>query len=403
MPSNITRREGIQLHKTRLKIGILTYHRSPNFGSAMQAYCMHNILARKLPEATVELIDLRASTREQIQWRGYIKRVARRPWRLFSDYLPICRNVVSRSVSLSSPVYERTSCDSIPFIQAMGYDAVVVGSDTVWEINERPGKLRAPNPFFLPGLTGIKKLAVAVSADQSQGVAIEEHPRRAEICRAVDEFDMVAVRDQFTREFLNRLGSRASSEGNVRECVDPTLLADWTGERSRSPLDSSYLGHAVLDKGVRKRVEVIAKNLGWRSLSLYDQVQRDWLSIRKRPESSVPGFLGSFRYAKMVISDRFHGSIFGLLLRDGPVIFIERSNRYGRELSKGRDLFRKLGIERFVLRDDHQGDWEDFFRQSYVEWFRSDADALVAARLVQLRAEGEAFLHELRSCVLSGR
>lgn len=40
-----------------MKIGIPTYHRVINHGSAVQAYCLVSLLAERLPEVRIELID----------------------------------------------------------------------------------------------------------------------------------------------------------------------------------------------------------------------------------------------------------------------------------------------------------------------------------------------------------
>ena len=44
------------------RIGLLTYHRSVNDGSIMQAWCLYQLLQRELPGARVEIVDYMPSS-----------------------------------------------------------------------------------------------------------------------------------------------------------------------------------------------------------------------------------------------------------------------------------------------------------------------------------------------------
>lgn len=40
-----------------VKVGILTYHRSLNYGAVMQAYCLAEEIQKRFPDVSVEIVD----------------------------------------------------------------------------------------------------------------------------------------------------------------------------------------------------------------------------------------------------------------------------------------------------------------------------------------------------------
>jgi len=62
--------------------------------------------------------------------------------------------------------------------------------------------------------------------------------------------------------------------------------------------------------------------------------------------------LGVYKNIDLLVTSRFHSSIFTLKLNKcrTPIIVIEEINKWPAANSKCRDLFRRLGIEKFVIR-----------------------------------------------------
>ena len=86
-------------------------------------------------------------------------------------------------------------------------------------------------------------------------------------------------------------------------------------------------------------------------------------------ENTLVQRLGVYRFLSLLVTDRFHGSLFTLNLSDNaPVVFLESEERYPNVASKGRDLFRKLGIENMVMRLSHRDIDLDLLDRTIAGW-----------------------------------
>lgn len=48
---------GAERNENMVKVGILTYHRSLNYGAVMQAYCLAEEIQKRFPDVSVEIVD----------------------------------------------------------------------------------------------------------------------------------------------------------------------------------------------------------------------------------------------------------------------------------------------------------------------------------------------------------
>ena len=56
-----------------VKVGILTYHRSLNYGAVMQAYCLAEEIQKRFPDVSVEIVDYMSKSEEWF-WNQAYKR-----------------------------------------------------------------------------------------------------------------------------------------------------------------------------------------------------------------------------------------------------------------------------------------------------------------------------------------
>ena len=108
-----------------MKVGILTFHKTLNFGAMLQCYGLYKTLESE--GFNVEVIDYRCpkvESREGVTLDGtpktFLKRVLR-------------AGKVRRFSNFSSRMKMSARCDRSSFKSACSsYDAIVVGSDQVW-------------------------------------------------------------------------------------------------------------------------------------------------------------------------------------------------------------------------------------------------------------------------------
>jgi hypothetical protein len=337
-----------------VKIGILTYHRLVNRGSVLQAYALHKRLASDFPEAKVEIVDYSSLKIELLP-----------AWRFVRNRFPLpfdphevgeilrMRRFRRQRLSVSA---ERLRSDStaraMAWLERRGYDAVVVGSDVVWEIQPRGYSIGGITPYHLPGETSFVKASFAVSMDPVVDYPAPLLPRLREMARHVRSFDFISVRDEATREVLIEHGIEPE---RIQYVPDPTLLSDFSelvgqppwrrGSRPVMAVDLPRpLAGSVHEHGSRAGFEV------W-----------DWRNYRGPGVDrgaplglTIEQILGLYTQIDVLVTDRFHGAILASRLGGAGVVFIEHARKWPRPNSKGRDLLRRAGVEECVRRTEGQ-------------------------------------------------
>ena len=128
-----------------MKIGILTFHRSINYGAYMQSLALSHEIKERFPSLEVEIIDYTSLAME----KNY--KVRFKP-KMIKDPLEFFRKIKRKKVFRDSLKYLPLSpehiieddCDRVFEYIRGRYDCVVVGSDAVWNWIKRG----FPNPYL---------------------------------------------------------------------------------------------------------------------------------------------------------------------------------------------------------------------------------------------------------------
>lgn len=222
------------------KIGILTYHRSVNYGAVMQAYSLQKRIEKDFPECDVEIIDY-CSERSNIlynkSFKNHIKAILNASgFQQKKQYIKvtlryICGRISHKKDNSLTELFKKnmenmvlssetiiTDDTDLFFDKVRGkYDAIVVGSDAVFNWNIR----KFPNPYFLHDDFGGKKLSYAASSYGLEYKNITEK-QKLYIKEAWDSFDYIGVRDFQTEEFVKYVDENLSPNHNC----DPTVFLD---------------------------------------------------------------------------------------------------------------------------------------------------------------------------------
>lgn len=380
-----------------MKIGILTYHRVANDGSTMQTYCLQRLLTARLPGAHVEVIDYYPAALRQRNRRALFRRrppfIDTATWRVQADR----RRFMSEHSLLSSATHVTDDLgEARAFVERQRYDAIVVGSDTVWELRHNPNA--APPPphiYFLPGVGGAKKVAFAVSADPVGATPGFPRDELGQIRAYVEAFDFLSVRDAATRRLLCEVGV---DESQLHLLPDPTLL--WDFSSVVQPLHGfskpeKLAGVACASGALAAQVATQLRSLGYAVANLLghhgpgQRIFPSRLTLEQR--------VSRFGLLDLMVTDRFHGSIFALVQGEAPVVFVEDPQKWPQPNSKGRDLFRRLGLEPMVWRPEERAAPPPLIPSMLSTW--EDLRPHVRGCLGALRTEAERPLQHLRSVV----
>ena len=346
------------------KIGVLTFHRCINYGSYWQARCLVDGLRARGHDA--ELLDHRSVAVERAELRcAFQPQLPRRTAR--SDHSALgakTRKFVDAIGRLPlSPSFDLDAPERIGT-----YDAIVVGSDEVWNFQH---PWYGGNPiFFGRGITSERVISYAASFgnhDADDGIA-------PDWANSLNAFSALSVRDENSRRLI--AGALAVDPAVV---LDPCLLFAEVIPAARAAANSAYAivyGHSFppwFEAAVRRwadRQQLRLISIGYRN---------DWAD-EQRIDAGPAGFAEAFAGARAVATNFFHGCVFALR-HSKPFACAATPYR----LNKVRDLTASLGAGQHLV-DASATD------SDYDALLGAPLAAPVGERMAALRAQSAAFL-----------
>ena len=204
-----------------MKIGILTFHRSINYGAFMQCYALSHTLQARYPQHQVEVIDFEYPRKHN----SYLKPAKQLPFG--PEYYVKYRRFQSdlKRLNLSDESFITNDTDSLCEYIKSHYDVVIVGSDAVWAFQK---KMPIDNPYWLFGkkLNGVVKMSYAASAFTTIFDQVTREERDA-IRESLSDFYYIGVRDIPTQKFIQEL----SVEKKVHINHDPTFFLEPANDK----------------------------------------------------------------------------------------------------------------------------------------------------------------------------
>ena len=202
----------------KTRIGILTFHKALNYGAALQAFALVHHLSTIGYQA--EIIDFNpgkhaANTALFVKPRGL--GTAKKDVLNFLNLNYLKRR--KQCFSAFQECHFHLSQERNVTVSNLGevaakYDAVICGSDQIWN----PRLAEADLGFFLPEESGFKRITYAASLGNGY---LSEHKHPDQVRKALLHFDAISVREQTTKERLLRF---CQINKSVEIVVDPTLL-----------------------------------------------------------------------------------------------------------------------------------------------------------------------------------
>jgi hypothetical protein len=338
-----------------MKIGVLTYHRIVNTGAVIQAYAVTKIMQDIFPSAEIEIIDLFPLT---MFYKEHRKRVSLRQLKMNKDFIEkqeACVDFISSSMRLSSKrAFFNNGKKAAKWIDTLGYDLVVVGSDTVWELRKPGYAPRGVNPYVLPYNGGYLKASISASMDPIGDTDNDQEVEFKQRMKWIEKFDYLSVRDNATLDFVNQYKSQ---DLNFNLLPDPTLINGLDGFSDKSALDKiperilkSKLGGVSMSENYAPKAYKFLKSMGYKTIDVGGR-NKKLVDYATPADFSVQQAYAVHSCLDILITDRFHASIFTILQCEAPVFFYEDPEKWKYKNSKGRDLFKLLGVEFMVFRD----------------------------------------------------
>lgn len=327
-----------------MKIGILTFHRSYNYGAFLQCYSLSKRLTEDFPDDEVYVIDY--SFDDNIAYHdmenkatGKIKTFLTNRNRSISgavDCLPLSEErIISKSYKdLYSEISKK-------------YDVIVIGSDAVFNWNGKG----LPNAFMPIEIKGPKFVSFAAS---SHGAAYSKADKSV-IDNAKKSFEMfsyLGVRDITTENMIRYCGC----EAEVFHNCDPTVFLDLNA----LPVDMEKLAKKLMNYGIdlnKPIVGIMAGDLIGRGIKKYfkDSIQLVAVYQPNKYADFIIDDLNPFEWARVfsffsaTITHFFHGTMFSFK-NNIPTIITEIQSQYSKEHdTKIVDLLKRTGLTEFYF------------------------------------------------------
>lgn len=326
----------------QMNIGILTYHRSHNYGALLQAIGLRRYLEEKGHKAYfidywpdyhnkmyVHIPSLHAaglSLRGRIS--GFIQDILLYPLR--HRRIDAFRRFIDRNINPYSLPASET------------FDCIICGSDQIWRKQKSlEGRY---NPVYFGG--GETKAGRRISYAGSMGsVSIPEEDKET-LKRLFSNFQAISVRE-------DKLAALLSAEGIVKDVevvVDPTVLlgaGKWKEiiEDTPSQVKGKYALYYKLmyDCFDEDSIKEFAKSRGLKLVILEGNVRReDWMN-GSITDADPLEMLRLIADAEYVFTSSYHGLAFSLLFRRQMVCAFKENK------DRARSLLSSLGIpERLI-------------------------------------------------------
>jgi hypothetical protein len=287
-----------------MRLGISTLHWSDNYGAVLQAYALQTHLTRKGHD--VHILDVRppAPLPSLTPWLSYtlrgikLKARARRRHAFFESFRRRHLRLTPRPLRSAQALQA----------EATHYDALVCGSDQVWNPRWQLQHEWFPAAYLLECAPHhVRRISYAASFGFTECGSLPAIWRQR-FHAAVSTFDAISVREATGVGIVRKLAGR----GDATLVADPTLLIDRADLHSLAvppPLPQPYIFTNMLHR-------LAPKADAWLSSGMWPTNMRhlrcdapDRWPQHAGPVLSPAAWLGAIRDATCVITNSFHAVI----------------------------------------------------------------------------------------------
>ena len=311
------------------KVGLITFHKSLNYGSALQTWALSYIL--KSLNNDVKIIDYTPKNYNDLYslfWMPTsIRNINGNIMHLF--WLPFLlrrKNSFYTFRNKFLPMSEKqytTNDDISDFTNNI--DVMICGSDQIWNPIAKDFDMN----YLLYNINCKRKVSYAVSIGNSR---LEDSDQTDEIKKGLMDYDNISMREESAAENVRAL---LDGHKEVEVVLDPTLLLrknDFNqityGKRIKEPYIFFY--SVWYDASAINAVNEISKKYG---LPVYTLMSGRGNSLLLKNfkrihfpniDAGPSGFLSMIRNAEYVVTDSFHGTAFSIVFEKNFVTINDR-------------------------------------------------------------------------------
>ncbi len=382
-----------------MKIGIFTFHRSINYGAFMQAFSLSRKIAKRFPEAKVEIIDYTSAVMEAVYRPKFNLSLIKHPiiWNLKKEQYKKFKQALNALVLSEKKLCNDVNTKSVLAQYQDDYDIFIVGSDAVWNWIKRG----FPNPYLMNFEKPVVKMSYAASAYGMDPRYVGDKEREY-FAESLKKFTFIGVRDQYTTDLVMDVCPTAQP---IYTC-DPTVFLDLQDVYNHLGMTKEQFSKYILKKykidsnkkiigimGVPAELtKKIKQKLGesYVLVGLYNYCKG---ADRQLIDLSPLEWAAIFGLFDATVSTYFHGTLLSLR-HYTPIINMDFTPFSKKNEGKIHDVMRRMNLLEcyFESRDDYENIADKVkevvkSRQAYSE--------KIYKNIENLRKSSEAFFEKL--------
>jgi len=356
-----------------MKIGIITYHRSHNYGALLQAYGLKSYL--QSIGYDVNIVDYFPHYHKQMYMLW--------PWSYFKTWslkrkIDFIRNFPFTVLQKRKrrDLFEKfinIYLQPIPVNLQEKYDVLIYGSDQIWRYQDTP-IYKGYNKVYFGSDEIPAKRRITYSASMGN---MDRFDSNIDFLQTMlKNFDAVAVRE---KDLFNKVQLIYSKE--VSLTLDPVFLLSkvtWEGLVPERKLSERYilLYNLLSDPKLNLISNQLSKKMGIKIIEITGGIRRQ-ASNEVMMINGPLEFLSWVYHAECIVTSSFHGVAFSILFQ--KPFFTYLPNNSARVLN----LLDELGLEKLFIKENHPDFIEIDFEIDYND---------VGKRLNKLIARSRAYL-----------
>ncbi|MFN6571206.1 polysaccharide pyruvyl transferase family protein [Dendronalium sp. ChiSLP03b] len=340
-----------------MKIGILTFHHTTNYGATLQTYALWTTI--KSLGHDVEIIDYRPYVAVQYYQRDIQKLLNRkRQFIKIKVLVALVKLIIKRlkiKIFLNTKIklskdkfYTRDSLNAFDF----DYDIVISGSDQVWCLDSYRG---FDPSFFLDFIESkkIRKISYAASFSFTENLG----QNKELIGKLISDFESISVRDNHSLRIIER-----ECNSSAIRVLDPTFLINFNEIKVEPKLREDYL--LIYCEGeMEDYQEDFIKSIAEKKELLIISVGRfQRVAHNSFIDIGLEEWIGYFSKASFVVTDTYHGTIFSIKFKKLFTVFANQ-----RKSNKTNCLLEKLELKnRMISKEEYNNFFVQFLSIDYT-------------------------------------
>lgn len=341
-----------------LNIGLITYHAAYNYGSVLQAYATQEKLTRL--GHTVTMIDYRSKEGSRHYENLYFRGQGIKSFLADLTMIPVAHLRRQRMQKFEDFISDKMHLSTRRFhepeelnILSNSFDVAISGSDQI--INKHSNELervdwRYMNPYLL-SWAKCRKISYASSPATMTDDELEH------IATALADFSALSARERSACDKLEKVTGK-----HVEHVCDPTLLLsanDWTHQiPAQLPeilYENRYLFFYSLVRPKRaisvfQQLKQLSDNIGMPIAVLTPMAGNvprcnELINVL---DAGPNEFLGLIKYARGVITDSYHGTLFSINFNKQFLVYSENSVEHELNTRRGQ-ILKELSLTNQII------------------------------------------------------